>query len=230
MALVAYRANVVLPVKDDLIKKQGVLNVNIFRHLAAIVACLCLLIGVTEARAQSAGTNVVVLDVGRVFKEHKRFEQALNVMKKDVEAFEQYLRQRRTDLQKMAEELRTYKSGTPEYNQLEERIAKQTSDLQVETQLKRKEFMQREAKLYYNTYTEVTNVVSKFADRYGIQLVLRFNSEEIKPDDRASVLAGVNANVIFHKNRDITNAIIDEVNRGMMIQGRGGPNPPPIPR
>ena len=177
----------------------------------------------------TTGTSVVVLDVGKVFKEHTRFNQALDVMKEDVSKFEKYLQDQRTVIQQMVEELkRKYKPGSPEYNAREAEIAKKTSDLQVDTGLKRKEFMQKEAKLYYNTYTDVTNAVEKFAIKYNIQLVLRFNSEEIKQDDPKTIIAGVNASVVYHNNRDITKAIIAEVNRGVgnpVISKGGGPIP-----
>lgn len=190
--------------------------------------------GTLSAFAQSgaSGTSVVVLDVAKVFKEHIRFKQQMDVIKKDVEKFEGKLRDDRARLQQMAEELRTYKSGSPEYKNLEAKMAKMTSDLQVETQLKRKEFMEREARLYYNTYTEVTRAVEAFAKQYGIQLVLKFNSEPIKPDDRNSVLAGVNATIVYQDHRDITARIVTELNRGSIQRNDHEhlATPPNIPR
>ena len=178
----------------------------------------------------TTGTNVVVLDVGKVFKEHNRFNQALEVMKGDVSKFEKYLQDQRAVIQKMVDELKQkYKPGTPEYNAREAEIAKKTSDIQVDTGLKRKEFMQKEAKLYYNTYTDVTNAVKKFAVKYNIELVLRFNGDEIKQDDPKTIIAGVNSSVVYQNKRDITAAIIAEVNRGgrqAINNGGGGPQIP----
>ena len=48
---------------------------------------------------------------------------------------------------------------------------------------------------------------------YGISLVLRYNGEEIRPDDRNSVLAGVNRAIVYQNNLDITKEISDRVNR-----------------
>ncbi len=186
---------------------------NSFRF-ATTVASLLSVAFCTAVFAQSAGTNVAILDVGKVFKEHVRFTQAMEIMKEDVKKFESYLRDENAKMKKMVQQLGDYTKGSKEHNDLEASIAKRTSDLQVETQLKRREFMQREAKLYFNTYTELTQAVKQFAEKYGVQLVLRFSSEPIKEDDAKSILQGVNATVVYHNKRDITNIIVKEMNRG----------------
>ena len=67
--------------------------------------------------------------------------------------------------------------------------------------------------IYYNVYNEVLNEVALFAEQHGIGLVLRFNSEPIDANDRASVLEGVNRHIVFQKNSNITPNIIDRLNR-----------------
>ena len=53
-----------------------------------------------------------------------------------------------------------------------------------------------------------------FADQAGIDLVLRYNGEKINPEDRASVLQGVNRALVYHRgDLDITNEILDRLNR-----------------
>lgn len=195
-------------------------------RIAAIVASL---FAVSFASAQSGGTNVAILDVGKVFKEHARFTQSMDIMKEDVKKFEGYLREENAKMKKMVDQLKEYAKTSNEYNDLEAKIAKRTSDLQVETQLKRREFMQREAKLYFNTYTELTNAVQQFAEKYGVQLVLRFSSEPIKEDDAKSILQGVNATVVYHSKRDITNLIVEKLNGGRPKGGVSNRNVPGRP-
>ena len=48
--------------------------------------------------------------------------------------------------------------------------------------------------------------------RAGIRVVLRLNSDPIEPDDRNSVLQGVNNSIVFQDNLDITDEIIRRVN------------------
>ncbi len=178
-----------------------------------------------QAPPQQSAPSVVVIDISKVFKEHIRFKQQLEVMKTDVEGFEGYIRQERKRLTDKAEEVKRYNPGSPEYKRIEEEMARITSDLQVQTQLKRNEFMDREAKIYYNTYVEVSKLVQDFAMRSGIRLVLRYNSEEIDPTKRDSVLAGVNNAIVFQYKLDITDLIISEANKGSLVGGGGGNTP-----
>ena len=103
--------------------------------------------------------------------------------------------------------------GSPEYERMERALADKAAKLQVDTQLKKKEFLQRESKVYYEVYQEVSNAVREFAEMKGIDLVLRYNGAEMKPDDRASVLQGVNRAMVYQRNLDITREILDRLNR-----------------
>src|SRR5690606_13330621 len=128
------------------------------------------------ATAQGQGTSVVVIDVSYIFKNHIRFKEAQDAMKKEVEQFEETIRAERDAITKMAEQLKSFQPDSPDYKRLEEQIAERTGKLQLETSRARKDFLQREAKLYYDTYQEVTNHVANFARQNNISLVLRFSS------------------------------------------------------
>jgi Skp family chaperone for outer membrane proteins len=189
-----------------------------------------LLAGATCAWAQAPRTTtatprtraaVVVLDVGRVFKEHIRFKQRMELMKKDVTSFTDKINREKEDIKKLHEQRKLYEAGSPDYKKIEEDATRMQSQLVVEMQLKEREFMEQEAKLFYQTYMEVQQRVAEFADHNGISLVLRYNSEQIDPDDRASVLAGVNSPIVFQRDLDITSFIIEAVNRYSATDQRG---------
>ena len=193
--------------------------------VATFVACLSLLtFSVSSGLAQVGGrppaaptpqrATVVVLDVGAVFKQHNRFIQQMELMKKDVANFENYVRGERDKIVKLTENLKDFNPGTPNFRNLEKQSAQLQSDLAVEMQLKKRDFMEREARLYYNIYTEVKGAVTRFANEWGISLVLRYNSESIDPSDRASVLAGVNSPIVFQRSLDITEHIVRILNEG----------------
>jgi hypothetical protein len=91
----------------------------------------------------------------------------------------------------------------------------------VKIGLKRKEFLEQEARVYYRVYREIEQSVGLFAQRNRIGLVLRFNGDEMKEDDRASVLQGVNRAVVYQQNLDVTEFILGDLNRGT--------TPPPTP-
>jgi Skp family chaperone for outer membrane proteins len=166
------------------------------------------------AAAPPAGTNVAVIDIAFIFKNHNKFKGQMEGMKGQIEQFEQSLKKDQADFEKRREQLQAYKPSSPEFKALEEQLAKLSSELQVKMQLKRKEFLEQEAKIYFAVYNEIVERVASFADRNRIGLVLRYNSDEMDAQDRGSVLQGVNRPVVFQRNLDITDIILQACNAG----------------
>ena len=123
------------------------------------------------------------------------------------------------------DKLKQFAQGSPSYKQQEERVATMQSQLQVKVNLQKRDFMEKEAKIYHQVYQEIQREVAYFGQRHGIGLVLRYNSTPIDPNDRQSVLAGVNKAVVFQNNIDITFDILDRLNPRTSQNTGGGPAP-----
>jgi Skp family chaperone for outer membrane proteins len=166
------------------------------------------------AGAELAGTRVAVIDIALIFKHHDRFNGQMGDIKRDIEQFEAYVRDQQKTMKAKAEELQAFNATSPEYKSRETDLARQQADLQIKIAQERKKFLEREAGVYYHVYhDEIEKSVETFATRARIGLVLRFNSDDMKADDRASVLQGVNKAVVFHSGLDITKWIIEDLNR-----------------
>jgi Skp family chaperone for outer membrane proteins len=86
--------------------------------------------------------------------------------------------------------------------------------MNVRIQLQRKEFLIREAKIYYQVYQEIVKEVEMFAAANGISTVLRISGDQVDANDPQQVLANINKQVIYSShNMDITGAILDRLNR-----------------
>src|SRR5947209_7252290 len=147
--------------------------------------------------ASAAGTSVAVIDVAYIFKNHARFNQSMNDMKRDIEAFDAHMQEESKKLQKKQEEMQTFGPSSPQFKKLDEDLAKMKSDFQIAVQSKKRDFLEQEAKVYFNIYREVEEAVAVFAQRHGIRLVLRFTGDDMKADDRQSILQGVNKPVVY---------------------------------
>ena len=77
----------------------------------------------------------------------------------------------------------------------------------------RKDFLEREGKVYYRTYLEVDNAVKYYAERHSIGLVFRFNGEAPDPNRREDVLRAINKPVVFQNSIDITPDVLTLLNR-----------------
>jgi Skp family chaperone for outer membrane proteins len=170
----------------------------------------------SAAAPQQATTQIVVIDIAKIFKGHHRFNQMMADIKKDIEDFDAYVKNETNKLKGMGEALQSYRAGSLEYKQKEEEAARLTSDLQVKVGLKKKELLEQEARVYFTVYRQLEQKVAVFAQRNRITMVLRFNSDDMKEDDRNSVLQGVNRAVVYyHPNLDVTNLVLLELNEGV---------------
>ena len=190
-------------------------------------------IGFLQAQtANPAGSNaskysVAVVDISYIFKKHERFKTTMDNMKKEMDGIEAELK---TDREKIAQEEQqrnTYNAGSNEYKQLDEKIAREMADFNLKMGKLRKDFLERESKVYYQTYLEVCDAVKYYAKRQNIGLVLRFNGEPVDPNRRDDVLREINKPVVVQDQIDITPDIIALLNRDQ--QGGAGAAAQPGP-
>lgn len=182
--------------------------------LATVVVLAGLLATNTSAVAQQpTGTLVAVLDVAEVFDKHAGFKMRMEEIKGEVERFDQELKAAQADLLERAKPLQTMPPGSAEFTQLEAALAKEEADMQIRAGQKRKEVLDREALVYLETYQEVTATVESICDANQITLVLRYDRSEIVPTDRGSVIKGVNRNVVLNRGYDLTDMVVQMVNR-----------------
>jgi len=166
-------------------------------------------VSVSAAQAQQSGVNVAVIDISHVFKNHPRFTSEAEKIKAEIKSFEERINNERKLLIEEGKKLELYTPGSPDYKNTEEAIARGTSDLQVEAGLKRKDVLEKESKLYFQTYTEIQAAIKQVASQYSIGLVLRFNSKPIDVNDRNDVLSGINRPVVYQSGIDITKPVMD---------------------
>lgn len=180
--------------------------------LRATLTATIILLASSSAWAQQ-GMNVALLDVGYIFKNHAGFKQKMETMKNQVAQFEQTLKAKQEQIQAKSRQLGQLKPGSPQYKDLEESTTKQLADLKVQMQLKRKDIMEQEAKIYMATYRQVMASVAQFANAKSIDLVLRYDRES-SPSDQAGpqeTLKIINRPVIFEKGLDISDTILRQV-------------------
>jgi len=159
-----------------------------------------------------------VVDVSYIFKNYQQFRSTMDGMKKEMETAEGQLKADRDRVQGKEEQRNQYNVGTPEYKQLDEDIARLKAEFNLKAGRIRKDFLEREAKVYYQTYLEVGNAVKYYAGQHNIGLVLRFNGDQVDPNRREDVLRAINKPVVHQNNIDITPDVLALLNRG----GSGG--------
>ena len=195
--------------------------------LVALATLVCLSSGNAQEVARPAagtvpkstapapnGTNVAVIDIAHIFKNHVRFNSQMKALELEAQEFQGWMQGREKELQAMKEGLKDFKAGTPEFQKAEEKLANEGTKYQLEVRRRQQEVFQREAGIYYDSYAELETTVAQFAHRNNIGIVLKFNREPIKRDDRNSVMQGLARPVVYHYGLDISHLILPELNKG----------------
>ncbi len=165
------------------------------------------------AAAASPASHVAVIDVGYIFTNHVRFKAAMDRMKDEVMAAENGLKAERDRINGLMEQIKGFNVGTPEYKKLEADIAKAQGDFNVNAQLQKKDFMDREAKVYLQVYTEVEKAVEQFAREHRIAIVHRFDGEPLDSSDRNQILRGITKPIVYLESGiDITPDVLKMLN------------------
>ena len=171
-------------------------------------------IALGESDEPVAKHEVAVVDISQIFKEHKRFREQLTQMKKDVEAAEAALREDADKIKELKAEAEALEQGEPLKQRLESEITERTLRVQLKMSTQKQGFMDREAEIYYKVYNEIETAVADHCRAHGIRLALRYNKISLdEHSNREQILAGVNRAVVFQDEIDITEAILERVNR-----------------
>jgi Skp family chaperone for outer membrane proteins len=213
---------------------QGVLHVKVSLLSIVMAAVVCgLLAGPSSASAQgqgaplAAGHRIAVVDVSVVFKKYERFLARTEMFKKRVESAEAALKKEYEAINALTEQLKGLNPGSNDYKQMEQRVARQKVDWQLKGQTQRKDLMEEEGRIYFETYQELDDTVKRFAVHNQIALVLRFASDPVDdPSDRSEIVKGINKSVVYvHPDLDITGLILQDLNRSAAVSSNPNVRP-----
>ena len=65
--------------------------------------------------------------------------------------------------------------------------------------MQKNEFLQREATIYHNVYQEILQATDYYCKQHGIDIVLRFNGDQVDPQQPDSVLTFINKPVVWYQ-------------------------------
>ncbi|MEP3901190.1 MAG: OmpH family outer membrane protein [Rhodopirellula bahusiensis] len=179
-----------------------------------------------KASAQDAGHRLAVVDVAYIFKNNEGIKKQVKAVEDNLKAFDAELTAKREELKNSLEKLKTYQAGSAEFTAQEERVASMESKLRLDMARKRKELADREAKIYYDNYQLITSGVQAIAEYHKINLVLRYNSEQMDLEQGESVIRGVMRNIVYHDEKlDMTGAVMQYLDKKLEVAANAGGTP-----
>ena len=165
----------------------------------------------TRAQDNQPAGWVVVLDVAKVFKANAEFDTKMQMIRKQAEALQATFKQEQETIGLDAQALQGQTAASEARYQLEAQLEQRQTALKTKARQAEADLLTKEAQIYFDTYQKMQRVVTSISQSNGIVLVLRFDSEAVDPANRGEVIKGVNRAIVFHKDLDITDAVIRDM-------------------
>jgi Skp family chaperone for outer membrane proteins len=201
--------------------------------MVALSAIVALTIGSqVEAQAPAgrpALPGVRIIDLKKIFDNYERFKDETGALKREVSAREEQLKGLRDEMKKLDDLRKDQQAGSNEAKEIEVRMVRIDNEHRSQLTLGKKEFLEKEAKIYFNVYREVLDEVKLYCRYEGVSLVLRFNNEPAPgPEDPQGVLKELNKSVVhYDPSIDITGPILGELNRRWLQRNGQATKPNP---
>jgi Skp family chaperone for outer membrane proteins len=164
--------------------------------------------------ANASRFGIAVVDISYIFKSYPSFTQQIEALKVKMTEADNALKADRDRLVRMEEERNTLKPGTDQFKQLDEQLAHQKAEFSIKQGTVRRDFLEQEAQIYYRTYTQVSDAVKNYAQQNNIGMVLRFNGDQIDPQQREDVMKLIMQPIVHQNHIDITPDVIALLSRG----------------
>jgi Skp family chaperone for outer membrane proteins len=188
---------------------------------AGVSVVLAGLLGFTWAQERGAASadeprpisqDVAVVDMVKVFENHKGFQKRSDDLKQTAEKAKEKLRKIAEDGQRLKDELARQKAGSAEFVRIQKELNEKAAEFQ-RVQKEQAEQLQKEQTEGINvTYKDIVDEIQRIAEKRGLRLVLRSQGEIPDSTNPQKLAESVNRQVLYQNGLDITDEVIQAFN------------------
>jgi Skp family chaperone for outer membrane proteins len=176
---------------------------------SAWILSLIVAFGVGGSASAADPPTVGIVNMDKVFKTHKPFQDKLDPLKQEAKDLEQKLQVRQAELETVAAQIRKAAPGSPEAARLMQQAGKLQGELQQFVNTERGNLQKKEAALYVTFYKQVDGEISKYAKAKGLKLVLKDQENNLDESQGVNeLLKALNRGILYQDGLDITDDIV----------------------
>lgn len=188
---------------------------------------LALAIVATWSCASAAAGELGLVDMAKVVANYDRFVVATADLKARTTDIAEQFNRRGKALQALKQEMDSKPPGSEQHLVLKGQLERLAADLKAETEDQKRRLRFEEAQIYADAYEEIVEAIQRVADARGYDLILRFKSDtEIDRTSSEAIVQHLNRDVIFQRNRDITQLVLEQLNQDRQEQKQAALQPP----
>lgn len=166
------------------------------------------------ASKDSRPHKVGLIDMAFVFKKYKKFDALREDLKAQIGDSEIEAKNMAEKIKALQSELKSLKEGAPEFDAKEKQLAAISAQFETFRRSTQRDILKEESKIYHTIYMEVADAVRKYSKHYEYTLVLRFNREDLNPEDPQGLIQGMNRQVVYYlQEDDMTDSVLDYLNK-----------------
>ncbi|MEM8735552.1 MAG: OmpH family outer membrane protein [Aureliella sp.] len=200
---------------------------RIWSLIAAILLGTVASSALAQEGAKASQMTVAVVDIGYILKNHPTMKADIEKIEGQMKAADEEMTRRRDEILKQMEQLKeSMDEASPEYARREKEIAEMDTTFRLEIVRKRKEFDKARARILFQIYSDIKNLVKYASDNMGIQVVMRVDGsrEQLDPAKPEMVQMYLTQGVIHYApNVDLTKWVLDGLKQRTAQRGGAAP-------
>src|SRR5262245_8153537 len=156
--------------------------------------------------------DVAVVDMVKVFENHKGFQKRSDALKQSTEKAREKLTANGEAGQRLKQELERQKPGSTEFARIQKELNEKAAEFQ-RVQREQQELLQKEQTEAINiTYKDIVDEIQRIAEKRGLRLVLRSQGEIPDATNPQKLAESVNRQVLYQNGLDITDEVMQAFN------------------
>ena len=157
---------------------------------------------------KSEKTKIAVIDMAFVFKKSKLFEQSKEALKLKIADANDVAKKMVTEIQQLTQKSMSLDKDSEERKELEIRLKRKTKEFEEIKKEGSRTFLKEESEIYLKVYRIAEKEVASYAQAHKIDLVIRFQRDDIDESNPQTMLQNLSRQVVYQNSLDISDEII----------------------
>ncbi|HEX8200008.1 MAG TPA: OmpH family outer membrane protein, partial [Isosphaeraceae bacterium] len=184
------------------------------------------------APAQPTATAAIIgsIDLDKVFREYEKVKVSSAKFKDEALKKQAELSQLMSEGKNAADKMAQMKPGTPDYQQLNNKVTEMKAKLEASREQVQQEFTLKESEALAVIYNDIRLMTAAVARKKGMTYIVKISDEPISGSDPNSVMSAMARTIVYSDpTADITKEVVSYLNYNYQKSNPAAPAPAAAP-